>query len=115
MTSSVALGIQLLLNIYDTSDDDLLQYAVKAIPIINHIINDMELDTLETAHHQFDPLGYTYAVILKDGHFMIHTYPEYHSCYIDYFSTDDYDPANLIQYMQRAFHTNKVRYEVIKR
>lgn len=47
--------------------------------------------------------GYTSVGLLKESHISIHTYPEYNSIQIDFFSCNELNKRQNIEYMERIF------------
>lgn len=84
------------MNIYDIPDINILKDLSKGRPILDDIVRELKLTVVSQTGYQFEPMGYTYAYVLSESHFTIHTYPEYRSCYIDIFVAIQ----NLIVYMQ---------------
>ena len=41
---------------------------------------------LSSSHHHFEPNGVTQVLLLAESHASIHTYPEFHSCFVDLFT-----------------------------
>ena len=78
------VGMHLLANVYDV-DPSLLEKLEKGLPILHTIVKKLGLTVVTKTGYQFEPVGYTFAFVLSESHFTIHTYPEYRSCYIDIF------------------------------
>ena len=111
-----SVGIHLLVNVYDVPHIERLQYLARGRPLLDEIVRELRLTVVAQAGHQFPPVGYSYAYVLSESHFTIHTYPEYQSCYIDIFCCNpNFPPDHAIQLIQRAFDTQLVRYQVIRR
>jgi S-adenosylmethionine decarboxylase proenzyme len=111
-----SVGVHLLVNVYDVRHIERLQYLARGRPLLDEIVRELRLHVVAQAGHQFPPVGYTYAYVLSESHFTIHTYPEHQSCYIDIFCCDpDFSPTRAIHLIQCAFDTESVRYQVIQR
>ncbi len=41
---------------------------------------------LSSSHYHFEPNGVTQVLLLSESHASIHTYPEFHSCFVDLFT-----------------------------
>jgi len=119
MTSIVQgtpVGIHLLVNVYDVPNSGCLEFMTQGLPLLDRIVQELHLHVVARTGHQFPPCGYSYAYVLSESHFTIHTYPEHQSCYIDIFCCNPtFSPAYAIQLIQRVFHTHNVRYQVIER
>lgn len=117
------VGVHLLVNVYDVPDSvrELLTNLRAGCTVLSTIVRQLRLNVMAETGHQFPPMnyadgGYTYAYVLSESHFTIHTYPEYHSCYIDVFCcSPSFDPAQAICAIQAAFQTTTVDYQVIRR
>lgn len=116
LISGSPVGTHLLVNVYDIPTVQLLEYAVRGLPILDEIVHALNLHVVSQTGYQFQPVGYTHAYVLSESHFTIHTYPEHRSCYIDIFCCNpDFSPAQAVQLIQSRFGTQHVRYQVIQR
>ena len=116
MTSEKQVGIHVLVNVYDVPNKELLEYLENGRPILNHIVNHLRFNVVSQTGFQFQPIGYSYAYVLSESHFTIHTYPEYKSCYIDMFCCNpSFDPAEAIFKIKQMFESDNVQYQVIRR
>jgi S-adenosylmethionine decarboxylase proenzyme len=116
--ASAIVGTHVLINVYDVPEQDtaLLTRLEAGIPLLDGIVHGLDFHVVAQTGHQFSPVGYSYAYVLSESHFTIHTYPEYHSCYIDMFCCNPaFDPERAVQRVKEAFHTETVRYQVIRR
>lgn len=111
-----SVGIHLLANIYHIPNKESLEYLTHGQRLLDRIVRNLCLTVVAETGHQFSPVGYTYAYVLSESHFTIHTYPEHRSCYIDIFCCHpEFSPAQAIQLIQQAFETETVQYQVIRR
>uniref|UniRef100_A0A6C0KUY7 S-adenosylmethionine decarboxylase n=1 Tax=viral metagenome TaxID=1070528 RepID=A0A6C0KUY7_9ZZZZ len=109
------IGTHLLINAYDVPPR-LLEYADQVLPLLDNIVNMLNLHVVSQSGYQFQPVGYTHAYVLSESHFTIHTYPEHCSCYIDIFCCNpEFSPTQAIQLIQIYFLTSNIRYQVIQR
>jgi len=116
MSSNTPVGLHLLVNVYDIPNIQKLEYLTPNLPLLNRIVNELNLHVVARAGHQFSPVGYTYAFVLSESHFTIHTYPEYRSCFIDIFCcSPDFLPSHAIDLIQHAFETDIISHQVIRR
>lgn len=110
------VGVHVLVNVYNIPNRDTLEYLSNGLPLLDEIVRELNLHVMTRAGHQFSPTGYTYAYVLSESHFTIHTYPEYQSCYIDIFCCNaEFQPTHAVHLIQQAFDTQTVRYQVIRR
>jgi len=116
MSSGLPVGVHLLINVYDVPQPELLTYLTRGRPIMEELIQELDLHVVAQTGHQFSPIGYTYAYVLSESHFTIHTYPEYRSCYLDLFCCNpQFDPLYAIERIKQKFQTEHVRSQIIRR
>ena len=116
MSSGSPVGVHLLINVYDVPHPELLTYLTRGRPIMEELIQELDLHVVAQTGHQFSPIGYTYAYVLSESHFTIHTYPEYRSCYLDLFCCNpQFDPVYAIERIKQKFQTEHVRSQIIRR
>lgn len=120
MSDTIALrdkvGVHVLVNVYDVPHSELLTFLDAGKPTLDRIVRQLQLNVVSETGHQFQPIGYSYAYVLSESHFTIHTYPEYKSCFIDIFCCNpQFNPSHAVQVIQEAFHTELVRYKVVDR
>jgi S-adenosylmethionine decarboxylase proenzyme len=118
MELGAAVGVHVLLNVYDVppSKEQLLTFLESGRPVLNEIVHQLRLNVMSETGHQFSPMGYSYAYVLSESHFTIHTYPEYRSCYIDLFCCNPaFQPSEMIRLVKEHFGTDKVHYQVVSR
>ena len=112
----MSVGTHVLINGYDVSRVETLEYLVNGQPLLDSIVRDLHLTVVNQAGYQFPPIGYSYAYVLSESHFTIHTYPEHRSFYIDIFCCNpEFNPARAVYLILQAFHTDNVSYQVIRR
>ena len=116
MVLGTQVGVHLLLNVYNILNRGLLERLESGRPQLTELIRDLDLHVVAEAGHQFLPTGYTYAYVLSESHFTIHTYPEHHSCYIDIFCcSPSFQPLQAVEYIKALFHTENVSHRIIRR
>ena len=109
------VGIHVIINLYEV-DPLLLEKMNVGLPILRTIVNDLELHVVSETGFQFTPFGYTYAFVLSESHFTIHTYPEYNSCYIDIFCCNkDFNSEKAMELIRTNFNTFNITYQNIAR
>lgn len=115
MSQGASVGTHLVLNVYDV-DPTFLTFLYRGQLLLEQIVNELHLTIVAETGYQFKPSGYTYAYVLSESHFTIHTYPEYKSCYIDIFCcSPSFDALYAIQRIKSAFRTENVSYQIIQR
>jgi S-adenosylmethionine decarboxylase proenzyme len=116
--TSEGVGTHVLVNVYHVPEQhtSLLTELIVGKPVLDGIVRKLQLNVVAEAGHQFSPMGYSYAYVLSESHFTIHTYPEYHSCYIDVFCCNpSFDPEHAVRMIQEGFVTEDIQYQVIRR
>lgn len=116
--SNQAVGTHVLMNVYRIPQTKhfLLNHLEEGLPVLHELVRRMRFHVVAETGHQFSPMGYTYAYVLSESHFTIHTYPEYQSCYMDVFCcSPTFQPAELIRTVKELFDTEYVQYQVIIR
>ncbi len=116
MSIGLPVGIHLLMNLYDVTDIELLKDLSIGQPILDDIVRELNLTVVSQTGYQFNPMGYTYAYVLSESHFTIHTYPEFRSCYIDIFCCNpNFNCVYASNYIKRKFNTNNASYQIVQR
>lgn len=115
MAVGTSVGTHLLLNLYDV-DVSMLTFISRGQALLEQIVRELHLTVVAETGHQFTPRGYTYAYVLSESHFTIHTYPEHNSCYIDIFCcSPSFNAVNAIQRIKSIFRTETVSYQIVRR
>ena len=76
-------GKHLIADIINITNFELLNTVEGVKPLMEKIINDMDLHVVGEVHKQFEPIGATCLYLLSESHLSIHTYPEIKYCAID--------------------------------
>ena len=109
------VGVHLIANVYDVNVS-FLEKMDANLPCLENIVNKLDLHVVSKTGFQFEPGGYTYAFVLSESHFTIHTYPEYNSCYIDIFCCNkNFNSEDAIELLSNTFNTTHILYQTIKR
>lgn len=75
----------------------------------------MGAHTVQSVFHKFNPYGLSGVVVIKESHFAIHTWPEYHYAAVDLFSCGKMRHAVGFKYLAKVFGSKNVRTTKIKR
>jgi len=111
-----SVGVHLLVNIYNVPNIDLLKNMGLGLNILNDIVRELSLTIVSQTGHQFEPHGYSYAYVLSESHFTIHTYPEFRSCYIDIFCCNpSFNGVYAADYIKQAFNSSHSTYKILRR
>ncbi len=83
-----ALGNQLIAELYGC-DAKIIDSVQKVEQIFVEAANKANATVIEHNFHNFSPHGVSGAVIIKESHFAVHTWPEYGYCAVDIFTCGD--------------------------
>lgn len=112
------VGKHLIVNVYDVPDDTvvLLERMDAGRPLLDGVVHALDFHVVSQTGHAFEPVGWSYAYVLSESHFTIHTYPEHRSCYIDMFCCNSaFDPERAVALLREVFQTQAVESTVIHR
>jgi S-adenosylmethionine decarboxylase proenzyme len=111
-----SVGTHVLVNVYDVPDIEQLKDLIVGRPLLDEIVRALSLNVVAQTGHQFSPFGYSYAYVLSESHFTIHTYPEHRSCYIDIFCCNpSFRAIYAVEKIKEVFQTNNATYHYIRR
>lgn len=100
-------GIHLIADVINISDYDLLNTVDGVKPLMEKIINDMDLNVVGQIHKQFEPIGATCLYLLSESHLSIHTYPELRYCAIDlYCCNNEINMIDVLEIIYNYFNHN---------
>lgn len=111
-----SVGTHLILNFYKVPDSEFLRILVKGKEILYDFLRGLGFIIINQTGHQFNGAGYSQTYIFSDGHFVIHTFPEYSSCYIDFFCfSSKFDTEKIILDLKKLLNTERITSAVITR
>ena len=109
------VGVHLLVNLYNIPTI-LLEKLTIGLPFLDKIVHELKLTVVSQTGHQFVPLGYSYAYVLSESHFTVHTYPEFQSCYFDIFCCNpNFNPLHALDIIKTTFKSDNIQYQIVKR
>ncbi len=115
-STQTAVGTHLILNFYEISNKEFLRTMVKGRDILYDFLRGFGFTIVNQTGHQFNGAGYSQTYILSDGHFTIHTFPEYKSYYVDIFCfSSKFDSEEFTLDLKKLFNTERVTSTVITR
>jgi len=79
------LGHHLMIT-FDSADPHLVNSAKRLVDEISPILVKHGCSIVNVKPQQFEPMGATVVWTLAESHFSIHTWPEHHTCVIDFFT-----------------------------
>jgi S-adenosylmethionine decarboxylase proenzyme len=110
------VGVHVIVNVYNIPNIDDIRLLENGLPILDEIVSGLDLHVVARSGFQFTPIGYSYAYVLSESHFTIHTYPEHRSCYIDIFCCNAaFNAHRAIQLIRDKFNSNDVRTQIMVR
>ncbi len=114
-------GIHLLAEFHQCQGNQrLLDNAAALRELCVDLVRRSGLSLVGQHFHQFEPVGATGAIVLKESHLAIHTWPEHGYVSLDVFvcnlTTDNSSKARwLLDQLQQAFQPAEVETQQIKR
>ena len=93
-----------------------VEYIDQLEPIMIQIAKECKLTVVNSAFHQFEPVGVTGVLVLSESHFSVHTYPENNNLYLDIFCcSETFDPEVAGRIIIRLFGADSAEWQVIDR
>lgn len=108
-------GIHALGEIYDVEEEKInnLDFILNAI---SQGVKNANATCIGTLVKKFEPQGLSILMLLSESHVSIHTYPEYHSLFIDAFTCGKKcDPKVIINTLVRKLNSSSAKINVIER
>lgn len=109
------LGRHILVEMYNCDQDIVKNHDL----VEEHMIeaaNKIGATVVESVFHKFNPWGVSGAVIIKESHLTIHTWPEYGYAAIDLFTCGEgIDPLKGFDYLKEVFRSDRTEYKEITR
>jgi S-adenosylmethionine/arginine decarboxylase-like enzyme len=109
--------MHIILDVHNIFDNEKLKYGSSIIPILDKIVNELNLKVVDKALHQFEPYGFTGGYVLAESHLSIHTYVTERKLAIDLYTCSFFDYSKeLYQIMKDEFgETCDIKLKVIGR
>lgn len=77
------VGRHLIVDIYNIINFKLLERVESLQPLMEKIVQDLELNVVGEVHKQFEPFGATLLYLLSESHLSLHSYVEERCLSID--------------------------------
>lgn len=84
-------GTHIILDIYNIYDKEKLKYGSTIIPILDKIVQQLQLKVVANAFHQFTPYGFTGVYVLAESHLSIHTFVDERKIALDLYTCSFFD------------------------
>jgi len=110
-------GTHIILDISNILENEKLKYSTTIFPIMDRIVEELQLKVVAKASHQFHPFGFTGVYVLAESHLSIHTFVEERKIALDLYTCSFFDYSKeLYEMMKEEFGENcEIHLEVIKR
>ena len=83
------VGRHLIIDIHNITNCELLKRVETLQPLMKKIIDELKLNIVGEASHQFSPYGATLLYLLSESHLAIHSYVDEKYCSIDLYVCND--------------------------
>ena len=106
-----AKGKHLIINLktkINYNNEELKHIMIDACKLTHATICDV-------SEKQFEPQGYTIAILLSESHASLHSYPECNSIFIDCFTCGNLSPKSFKNYIIKMFRPYKIKSDIIVR
>jgi S-adenosylmethionine decarboxylase proenzyme len=93
-----------------------LKHTNELVPLMEQVINELKLNEVSRAFHQFEPQGVTGVIVLSESHFSAHTYPEDDKVYLDLFCcSKDFKPDKASDVIMKIFGADLFQWDYVPR
>lgn len=111
----MAISIHILGELYGV-DQQTLSFVENLEPVIRRVVRESRFTVLDTAFHQFHPVGVTGFVLLAESHLSVHTWPEESYLALDIFSCGSLEQAlHAFEALVRELAPTEVERKIIDR
>lgn len=110
-------GIHVIIDISNIIDNEKIKYSSTVIPILDKIVEELQLKVVEKACHQFKPFGFTGVYVLAESHLSIHTYVEERKIALDLYTCSFFDYSKELSDILRKEYGDEceIKLKVIRR
>lgn len=108
------IGIHATWDVYNCNAEKLsfVPYIKESLHTITATLN---LEELNEAFKQFEPIGVTGFILLAESHISIHTWPEHNYAAVDVFSCKEFDANVVTALLKKLFESNKIELNKLNR
>lgn len=108
------IGIHATWDVYNCNADK-LSFVAYIKETLHTITATLNLEELNEAFKQFEPIGVTGFILLAESHISIHTWPEHNYAAIDVFSCKEFDANVVTKLLGELFESNKIELNQLNR
>ena len=110
------LGTHVLLNITNITETSKISYKSSIVELFDLIVKELDLNVVDKAVYQFQPIGVTAVYVLAESHLSIHTFPEEKKAAMDLFTCSKKPDMNkLLDIIKTAYKNCIIDYNIIQR
>lgn len=96
-------------------DEKLLNDVKFLMKVFKKAAKEANAKIIKTIYHKFKPYGITLAVLVKESHLTIHTYPEFKYAACDVFTCGKTNAEKAAEYIIKELKPKKVKRKVLIR
>lgn len=108
------IGIHATWDVYNCNAEK-LSYVPYIKESLHTITATLNLEELNEAFKQFEPIGVTGFILLAESHISIHTWPEHNYAAVDVFSCKEFDTNVVTALLKKLFESNKIELNKLNR
>jgi len=108
------IGIHATWDVYNCNAEK-LSYVPYIKESLHTITATLNLEELNEAFKQFEPIGVTGFILLAESHISIHTWPEHNYAAVDVFSCKEFDANVVTALLKKLFESNKIELNKLNR
>lgn len=110
------LGTHVLLNITNITESNKISYKSTIVELFDLIVKELDLNVVDKAVYQFQPIGVTAVYVLAESYLSIHTFPEENKVAMDLFTfSKKPDMKKLLDILTTTFTNCIIDYNIIQR
>ncbi|WFO17459.1 adenosylmethionine decarboxylase [Cellulophaga baltica 4] len=108
------IGIHATWDVYNCNTEKIsfVPYIKKSL---HKITATLDLEELNEAFKQFEPVGVTGFILLAESHISIHTWPEHNYAAVDVFSCKAFDAAVVTSLLKELFESDQITLNQLNR
>ncbi|MBU2994883.1 adenosylmethionine decarboxylase [Cellulophaga baltica] len=108
------IGIHATWDVYNCNKEK-LSFVPYVEETLHTITATLDLEELNEAFKQFEPIGVTGFILLAESHISIHTWPEHNYAAVDVFSCKNFDTSLVTKLLEKLFESDKIELNKLKR